>query len=167
MKNKYTKGILVLIGLIVISQLAGILSGMLSSSVSSSSFKATYSELNQPSFSPPSWVFGPVWAILYTLMGISAYLVYKKGIENPNVKTALIFFFIQLFLNFLWSIIFFGLNNPMFAFAEIVILWGFIMAMIISFKEVSRTAAYLQIPYILWVTFAAILNLFIWIINAS
>ena len=92
-------------------------------------------------------------------------LIYKKGIENPNVKTALIFFFIQLFLNFLWSIIFFGLSNPLLAFAEIVILWGFIMAMIISFKKVSKTAAYLQIPYILWVSFAAILNFTIWVIN--
>jgi len=165
MKNKYAKGILALVGLIVISQLAGIFSGMLSSSASSSSFKATYSELNQPSFSPPSWVFGPVWAVLYTLMGISAYLVYKKGIKNPDVKAALIFFFIQLFLNFLWSIIFFGLNNPLLAFAEIVILWGFIMEMIISFKKVSSTAAYLQIPYILWASFAAILNFAIWIIN--
>lgn len=165
MKNKYYKGILVLIGLIVISQLAGIFSGMLSFSVSSSSFKVIYSELKQPSFSPPSWVFGPVWAILYTLMGISAYLVYKQGIKNPDVKTALVFFSIQLFLNFLWSIIFFGLSNPMLAFIEIVILWGFIMAMIISFKKVNRIAAYLQIPYFLWVTFAAILNLTIWLIN--
>jgi len=161
MKNKYLKGALILIVLIIISQLAGILS----SSVSSVSFKSTYAELEKPSFSPPSWVFGPVWAILYTLMGISAYLVYKQGIKNPDVKTALVFFSIQLFLNFLWSIIFFGLSNPMLAFIEIVILWGFIMAMIISFKKVNRIAAYLQIPYFLWVTFAAILNLTIWLIN--
>ncbi len=165
MKNKYTKGILILIGLIVISQLAGIFSGMFSSSVSSSSFKTTYSELKQPSFSPPSWVFGPVWAILYTLMGISAYLVYKKGIGNPEVKVAMVLFFLQVVLNFLWSLIFFGLNNPGLAFIEIVFLWGFIMAMIISFSKVSKTAAYLQIPYILWVSFAAVLNLTIWLIN--
>ncbi len=165
MKNKYTKGILVLIGLVIISQLTGIFSGMISSSVSSSSFKTTYSDINQPSFSPPSWVFGPVWTILYTLMGISAYLVYKKGIENPDVKSALVFFSIQLFLNFLWSIIFFGLSNLLLALIEIIILWGFIMAMIISFKKVSKTAAYMQIPYILWVTFAAILNFTIWILN--
>jgi len=165
MKNKYTKGILVLIGLIVISQLVGIFSEMLSSSVSSSSFKTTYTELNQPSFSPPSWIFGPVWTILYTLMGISAYIVYKKGIENPDVKVSMVLFFLQLVLNFLWSTIFFGLSNPMLAFIEIVILWGFIMAMIISFKKVSRAAAYLQLPYILWVSFAAILNFTIWVIN--
>ena len=122
-------------------------------------------ELKKPSFSPPAWVFGPVWAILYTLMGISAYLVFRAGVKKPEVKTALIFFSIQLFLNFLWSIIFFGLNNPMLAFIEIVVLWGFIVAMIISFKKVSRIAAYLQIPYILWVSFAAILNLTIWLIN--
>jgi len=161
MKNKYLKGALILIVLIIISQLAGILS----SSISSVSFKAAYTELEKPSFSPPSWVFGPVWAILYTLMGISAYLVFRAGVKKPEVKTALIFFSIQLFLNFLWSIIFFGLNNPMLAFIEIVVLWGFIVAMIISFKKVNRIAAYLQIPYFLWVTFAAILNLTIWLIN--
>ena len=161
MKNKYLKGALILIVLIIISQLAGILS----SSISSVSFKATYAELKQPSFSPPSWVFGPVWAILYTLMGISAYLVYKKGIGNPEVKVAMVLFFLQLVLNFLWSLIFFGLNNQMLAFIEIVVLWGFIIAMIISFSKVSKTAAYLQIPYILWVSFAAVLNLTIWLIN--
>ena len=161
MKGKYLKSALILIVLIIISQLAGILSA----SISSVSFKETYAKLEKPSFSPPSWVFGPVWTILYTLMGISAYLVFKKGIGNPDVKVSMVLFFLQLVLNFSWSLIFFGLNNPMLAFIEIVILWGFIMAMIISFNKVSKIAAYLQIPYILWVSFAAILNLTIWLIN--
>ncbi len=103
--------------------------------------------------------------MLYILMGISMYLVYKEGMQNPDVKASLILFSIQLFLNFLWSIIFFGLSNYLLAFAEIVILWGFIMAMVVSFRKVSRIAAYLQIPYLLWVTFAAILNLTIFLIN--
>ncbi len=163
MENK--KGIIILAILIVIPILIGFFSQIISTSIASSSFKDTYSGFNQPWFSPPSWLFGPVWTFLYILMGVSMYLVYKEGIHNPDVKTSLVLFSIQLFLNFLWSVIFFGLSNYLLAFAEIVILWGFIMAMIISFKKVSKTAAYLQIPYILWVSFAAILNLTIFLIN--
>lgn len=124
-----------------------------------------YQALNKPIFSPPNWVFGPVWTILYCLMGISAYLVWKKGLRNNGVKVALTYFLMQLALNFLWSVIFFGLHLPLLAFIEIVILWLFIFVTMKKFAKISRDASYLLIPYIIWVSFAAILNISIVILN--
>jgi tryptophan-rich sensory protein len=120
-----------------------------------------YAALQKPFFNPPNWLFGPVWTILFALMGISLYLVWEKGLT----KKAIIFFGIQLILNLAWSILFFGLHSPMLAFAEIIFLWIAIAATILEFKKVSQKAAWLLIPYILWVSFAAILNFAVWALN--
>ena len=126
-----------------------------------SSVSTWYVELVKPSFNPPSWIFGPVWTLLYLLMGISLYLVWIKKSD----KNAFILFGTQLVLNALWSILFFGLNAPLYAFIEIILLWGFIFATIFYFYKIDKVSAYLLLPYILWVSFAAILNLAIFILN--
>ena len=124
-----------------------------------------YAWLQKPTFSPPNWLFGPVWFLLFTLMSISAYLIFEVGINKKKVRIALIFFIFQLVLNFLWSIIFFGLRLPQYAFLEIVVLWIFILLTILRFYRVSKTAGLLLLPYILWVSFAAILNFSIIVLN--
>jgi tryptophan-rich sensory protein len=140
------------------------LAGALGSIFTARTVDTWYIELVKPSFNPPSWVFGPVWTTLYILMGISLYLVWidrKKKFKKP----ALTVFGIQLALNALWSILFFGLQSPFYAFIEIIFLWAFILASIYYFYKISKPAAYLLIPYIAWVSFAAILNFFIYYLN--
>lgn len=146
---------------IVVSELAGIIGSLFTAS----EISAWYTTLARPDFSPPNWVFGPVWTTLYALMGIAAFLVWKKGFERIDVRSALGIFAGQLVLNTLWSIIFFGMHNPGAAFVEILFLWLAILATIVSFYRISKGAAYLLVPYILWVTFAAILNYTIWMLN--
>ena len=124
-----------------------------------------YADLNKPFFTPPDWLFGPVWTILYLLMAISAFIVWQKGLANPAVRVALILYLIQLILNALWSVIFFGLKLPLAAFIEIILLWSAIGLTILAFVGVSITAALLLVPYILWVSFAAVLNFSIWFLN--
>lgn len=124
-----------------------------------------YEALAKPAFTPPSWVFGPVWIMLYALMGIAAFLVWEKGWKRKDVKIAIGIFFAQLVLNTLWSIIFFGLQNIGLALLEIVILSLAILLTIIVFAKISRPAAWLLVPYILWVSFAAYLNYSIGILN--
>jgi tryptophan-rich sensory protein len=124
-----------------------------------------YATLNKPSFSPPNWVFGPVWTTLYFLMGLSAFLIWKKGLKNKKVKRALTYFFIQLVFNFLWSVLFFGLHNPLLGLLDIVLLLISIVLTIIIFYKISKAASYLLIPYFLWVSFATILNLSLVVLN--
>jgi tryptophan-rich sensory protein len=146
---------------ILISQFAGIIGSFFTAPAIS----GWYAELNKPFFNPPGWVFGPAWISLYTLMGIASYLIWLKRKKNNLANTALIIFFIHLVFNALWSIIFFGLNNPMWAFFEIIILWIMILVLIIMFYKIDRKASYLLIPYILWVSFASLLNFSIWMLN--
>jgi tryptophan-rich sensory protein len=146
---------------IVVSELAGIVGSVFTVS----SIPTWYATLQKPSFSPPNWIFGPVWTTLYFLMGIAVFLVWKKGLERKDVKIALGVFGGQLVLNALWSIIFFGLHNPFWAFVEIIVLWLAILWTMFAFYKISRPAAYLLLSYILWVSFAAYLNYSIWIIN--
>lgn len=125
-----------------------------------------YSRINQPPLAPPPWLFPVVWTILYVLMGIGAALVYNRKDYKPDeVRTALIIYAVNLFLNFFWSIIFFNLEAYLFAFIWLVALWGVIIAMIVSFRKVSPAAAYMQIPYLIWVTFAGYLNFAIYLLN--
>lgn len=125
-----------------------------------------YSKIEQPALAPPPWLFPVVWTILYVLMGIGAALVYnRKDFKPEETRNALIIYAINLALNFFWSIIFFNLEAYLFAFIWLVALWIVIIAMIISFRKVSPVAAYLQIPYLIWVTFAGYLNLAIYILN--
>jgi len=117
-----------------------------------------YAFLNKPAFNPPNWVFAPVWTILYTLMGIAMFLVWTKGLHVPGVKKALSVFLFQLVLNSLWSIVFFGAHSIIGGFVIILILWSAIVWTIVQLFSVSKWAAALLIPYILWVSFAVILN---------
>lgn len=151
------KGIFNLVLAVLICQGAGLVGSIFTTPA----IPSWYAGLEKPSFSPPNWLFAPVWLLLYTLMGIAVYLIWSKGIGKKEVKTALIFFAIQLVLNSLWSITFFGLRLPQYAFLEIIALWVFILLATLSFYKISRIAGLLLIPYILWVSFAAILNLFI------
>ena len=139
--------------------------GIIGSFFTVSAIPAWYSTLTKPTVNPPSWVFSPVWTTLYFLMGVAAFLVWQKGLSNKNVRVALVLFGIQLFLNALWSILFFGLQSPGLAFIDIIALWLVIVATMVAFYKISRPASYLLIPYLLWVSFAAYLNYSIWILN--
>ena len=160
MKQKKEK-ILKLAVAIVVCQLAGIIGSIFTSS----SVSTWYASLQKPLFNPPNWIFSPVWISLFVLMGISAYLVWEKGIGKKNVKYALSIFALQLVLNVLWSALFFGLRAPFYAFVEIIVLWLAILATIIAFFRISKAAGALLIPYLLWVSFAAVLNFYLWILN--
>jgi len=146
---------------IIICEVAGIIGSVFTTTAISS----WYQTLNKPFFTPPNWLFAPVWLTLYALMGIAAYLVYEKGISQKEVQTALIIFTVQLGLNIFWSVIFFGLKNPLGGFIEIVVLWLAILLTIIYFYGVSKPAGLILIPYILWVTLASALNLFVIVLN--
>ena len=127
-----------------------------------------YQTLQKPPFNPPDFVFGPVWTILYFLMAVAFYQVWNKEVAGEKMKLkrlAMRVFLIQLFLNFLWSFTFFGLHMPLSAFAVILLLWGVILYTILLFKKIHKSASWLLVPYIAWVTFAAILNLSIVILN--
>lgn len=153
------RGWLKLLGFILVSYLAGFIGGIFTQQ----SVTTWYLTLQKPVFNPPSWVFGPVWTSLYILMGIAAFLVYNKGYKKA--RTALNFFFIQLFFNALWSFLFFGLKNPLLAFIEIIILWSLILVTTYYFYKVEKKAAYLMLPYLLWVSFATVLNFSLYILN--
>jgi len=120
--------------------------------------------LNKPFFNPPSAVFGPVWTLLYLLMGISLYLILRQT-SSPLRTKAIIIFGVQLTLNFVWSFLFFKYRLLGIAFIEIILIWVSIVFMINSFYSVNKKAAYLQIPYLVWVSFATLLNGFIWVLN--
>ncbi|MDO6601175.1 TspO/MBR family protein [Arenibacter palladensis] len=139
--------------------------GFLSSFATQSSVNDWYLELNKPSFNPPNWIFAPVWTVLYIMMGVAAGIVWAKGFYHIWVKTALYHFGIQLLFNALWSIIFFGFKNPFAALLVILALLVLLIFTIKWFKVVSTTAAYLLIPYLLWVCFATALNYKIWELN--
>src|SRR3989338_2115424 len=139
--------------------------GLLGIPFTLTSVQTWYTTLNKPSFSLPNWIFGPVWTMLYFMMGVSAYLVWVKGLENKKVRVALTLFLLQLFLNFFWSILFFGFHSPMLALIDIILLWFAIIFSILKFYSISKNASYLLIPYLLWVSFAFVLNLSIVALN--
>jgi benzodiazapine receptor len=124
-----------------------------------------YANLNKPIFNPPSWLFGPVWTVLYLLMGVAVFLVWQKGYGNRQVRIAIWLYALQLVLNGLWSPIFFGLKMPFLAFCEILLLWVAIVLTIRAFARVSLASALLLAGYIAWVSFAAVLNFSIWMLN--
>ncbi|MDF4220649.1 MULTISPECIES: TspO/MBR family protein [Maribacter] len=157
MKRKLTY---VIIGILICSTI-----GFLSSVVTQSSVNTWYMTLNKPSFNPPNWVFAPVWSVLYIMMGISAGWVWAKGFHHKWVKTGLYHFGFQLLLNGLWSIVFFGLKQPLLALFIIIALLIVLALTIKWFKVVSKFAAYLLTPYFLWVCFATALNFKIWELN--
>lgn len=136
--------------------------GVVGSFFTTPSINSWYATLAKPSFNPPNWIFGPVWTFLFFLMGISLFLIWNERSKGKNIQTAVLFFFQQLSLNILWSALFFGLHNPFLAFMEITVLWLSILMTISYFAKIKKTAAWLLVPYILWVSFAAFLNFSIW-----
>ncbi|MFH1522044.1 MAG: TspO/MBR family protein [archaeon] len=150
---------LLLIGFIVACNLIGALGAIWTSSDS-----AWYKNINKPKFNPPSWVFGPVWTLLFSLMGVALYFVWVA--PSSNIRTvALILFGVQFAFNVLWSYLFFGINNPFYSLIEIFILLIFIIITGIYFYVVNNFSGYLLIPYFLWVGFASFLNYFLWKLN--
>lgn len=139
--------------------------GYASSFATQSSVNVWFPTLEKPFFNPPAWVFAPVWSLLYVLMGISAGIVWSQSIDLETKKKALTLFLTQLALNAAWSILFFGLRNPLLALIEIVLLWLLIRETYVVFKQINKTASYLLLPYLAWVSFAAILNAAIWWLN--
>jgi benzodiazapine receptor len=150
-----------LIASLVICQLASVIGSIFTTSAIST----WYATLKKPAFTPPNWVFSPAWITLFVLMGISAFLVWNKGLSDQKVKIALSIFVAQLILNVLWSVMFFGLRSPLAGLIEIAVLWIAILLSILYFFKVSHIAGMLLLPYILWVSFAAILNFSIWRLN--
>ncbi len=150
---------------IVIAVVICELAGFIGSIFTMPSIPGWYAGLAKPSFSPPNAIFGPVWITLYALMGIAAWLVYDKGLKGADVKRALSIFTAQLIVNVLWSIMFFGAHHILGAFVIIVALWILIAATIQLFGKVSKPAAVLLVPYILWVSFAAVLNASLYVLN--
>lgn len=150
---------IVLVVLVCVS--LGYLSGM----VTRDSITTWYPTLVKPVFNPPNWIFAPVWTLLYIMMGIAAGLVWTSNSDEETVKKALGLFAIQFGLNVLWSYIFFGLNNPMLALIEIIVLWLLIFDTYNAFKKIDKTAGMLLLPYLAWVSFATILNASIWWLN--
>jgi translocator protein len=126
-----------------------------------------YPSLNKPFFNPPNWLFGPAWLILYTLMGIALYIIWNRWstIKNPARSRILGAFGIQLALNPIWSFLFFGLRSPIYGFVAIVLLWTAIVATMREISKISKNATYVLLPYIIWVSFALLLNLFIFLLN--
>lgn len=142
------------------------IAGFVGSIFTRTSVGTWYANLEKPSFTPPNWVFSPVWITLFVLMGIAAFLVWNKGLSDQRVKIALSIFAVQLILNVLWSVMFFGLRSPLAGLIEMAVLWVAILLTVLYFFRVSNTAGILLIPYILWVSFAAVLNASIWKLNS-
>lgn len=124
-----------------------------------------YEQLQKPSITPPDWVFGPAWTILYIMMSISVFLVWNKGLDHPKVKLAICIFLIQLALNAAWTPMFFGFHLILPALIDIVLLFIAILITMLAFKGISFWASMLLLPYLLWVGFATILNALIWNLN--
>jgi translocator protein len=141
------------------------LAGIIGSIFTTSAISVWYATLQKPSFSPPNWIFGPVWISLYILMGISIYLIWQEIEENKKARESMRLFWIHLFFNASWSIIFFGLQNPGLAFVNIIIIWLLIIVLMIKFWKINKWSTYLLIPYLLWVSFATLLNFSIWQLN--
>ena len=136
--------------------------GLLSSFLTGN-FSALYQDVNRPTLAPPAWLFPVVWSVLYVLMGVSAYII---GESNSDIKSsALTVYYLQLAVNFLWSPLFFVFKLYWFSFFWLILLWALVLAMIIRFFKINKTAAYLQIPYLIWLTFAAYLNFSVAVLN--
>ena len=148
---------------VIICLSVGYLSGM----VTREAITTWYPTLVKPSFNPPNWIFAPVWTSLYVMMGIAAGLVWNQIASNEVAVTkALQFFGIQLVLNVLWSYLFFGMHNLMLATIEVVLLWLLIFENYSQFAKINKTASYLLLPYLAWVSFASVLTASIWWLNS-
>ncbi len=151
-----------LVAFILVCELAGAMGALLMAG----SPGAWYSALAKPGFTPPAWVFAPVWTLLYALMGIALYLVWQKRKERRiQVMHAVLFFALQLIVNVKWSLLFFGMHSPLFGLLDILVLLALILITAFKFYRIDKRAGYLFIPYVVWVVFAALLNAAIWMLN--
>lgn len=141
-----------------------LLVGVSGSLVTATSVREWYPQIQKPLWTPPPVVFGPVWTVLYLMMGVAVWWIWRST-EGKARRTALMIFGAQLFLNGLWSYLFFGLRSPGWAALEIGLLWGCIVMTILSFARISRLAACLLLPYLLWVSYATALTVAIWSLN--
>jgi tryptophan-rich sensory protein len=139
--------------------------GIVGSLFTVSAIPLWYATLEKPELSPPNWIFGPVWLLLYTLMSFSIYFIWEKGLKKPENKFIFYFFMIHLVANALWSIFFFGMENPLLALFDIMLMWLMILVLTFKFYKIKKLSTYLFIPYLLWVTFAIYLNYSIWTLN--
>ncbi len=152
--------ILKLVASVMLCQVAGFLGSLFTTPA----IPTWYATLKKPFFNPPNWIFSPVWISLFILMGISLFLIWRNP-GHPKFKTALIFFFVQLILNIFWSVAFFGLRLPLLGLIDIILLWIAILLTIQNSLKVSKMAGLLLLPYLLWVSFAALLNFSLWFLN--
>ncbi len=152
-KNKYRLVIYCLIGIIISLSV-----GFISSKITRQAIPNWYANLNKPFFSPPNWIFAPVWSTLYILMGVALGRVWFYGRYNQNKKIAVLYFTFQLLVNGLWSLIFFGFKMPSLSMIVIIVLWFLIQRSIFWFRLVDLKASFMLYPYLAWVSFAAILN---------
>jgi len=150
-------------GKLIISLVMPQVAGLIGSLFTVSQIAGWYAELEKPSFNPPSWVFGPVWTVLYILMGVAFYFLWLH--KDTISKKLQILFVIQLCLNALWSALFFFVHNPLIAYIDIILMWIMIVALIFDTRKIDRKISWLLVPYLVWVTFASFLNLAIFILN--
>ena len=162
MKEMKSRDIIKLIVSIAACQGAGLIGSLFTTAA----IPTWYAGLQKPFFTPPNWLFAPAWITLYILMAVAAFLIWRKGLDQKGVRFALIIFLIQLVLNTLWSIVFFGLESPLYGIIVIVALWIAILLTMIKFFKLSTIAGALLTPYIGWVSFAAVLNVAIWMLNS-
>lgn len=155
------KNIVKLLASIVVCEGAGLIGAIFTTSA----IPTWYAALNKPAFTPPNWLFAPAWTTLYLLMAVAAFLVWRVGLDNEQVRGSLTTFLVQLALNILWSVVFFGLKSPLFGIIVIALLWVAILLTMLAFMKVSKAASWLMLPYLLWVTFAATLNVGVWMLN--
>ena len=151
--------------ILVVSLLAPLAAGGLGGIATAGAIPTWYRTLNKPPWNPPGAVFGPVWTLLYILMGVALFLVWRRGWATPGVQPAVLLFAAQLVFNLLWSVVFFGLHSPGGALVNIAILWLLIVATIVAFFRLDAWSGVLMLPYIAWVTFASVLNATIWSLN--
>ncbi len=150
---------------LVISLVACQCAGLIGSVFTTPAIPTWYAALEKPFFTPPNWLFAPAWVTLYVLMAVAAFLVWRRGLSAEGVKPALVIFLVQLVINAFWSVAFFGLKSPVAGAVVIIVLWVAILFTIIRFFRLSAAAGSLLLPYILWVSFAAALNISLWILN--
>jgi benzodiazapine receptor len=150
---------------LVVSVVACQCAGAIGSLFTTPAIPTWYATLEKPFFTPPNWLFAPAWITLYLLMAIAAFLIWRKGLGQEGVKSALLIFLVQLVLNALWSVVFFGLQSPLWGMVVILALWVAILLTIIKFFKLSTAAGSLMLPYILWVSFASALNIAIFVLN--
>jgi tryptophan-rich sensory protein len=152
-------------GLLILCIAIPLVIGFIGSIATLPAITGWYAGLDKPAFNPPGWLFGPVWTLLYILMGIALFLVVKNGVDTAPVHQAVLVFAAQLLANLAWSFLFFGMHSIILGLLDILLLFFLIVATMILFRRISPVAAYLLIPSICWVTFASLLNAMIGILN--